>query len=137
MKQTSTYYHLVYHFIWGTKSKLPLITPAVEARLFPYLGYKCKELGYTLHAVNGTPDHIHLLISLTPSIVIADVAKNLKGSSSHYINKETDLGEILYWQDGYGVITLGENEIPRVVRYIKNQKEHHSQGNLSDRLEKL
>ena len=137
MKRSNSYYQLVYHFIWGTKNKLPLITPTVEDRLFPYIGYKCKELGYFLHSINGTEDHIHLLLSLTPTILVADVAKNLKGSSSHYINKETDLGEILYWQDGYGVITLREGEIPKVVKYIKNQKEHHSDGNLLESLEML
>ena len=137
MKRNSSYYQLVYHFIWGTKNKLPLITPTVEDRLFPYIGYKCKELGYFLHVINGTEDHIHLLISLTPSILVADVAKNLKGSSSHYINKETDLGEILYWQDGYGVVTLREVEIPKVMRYIKNQKEHHLNGNILESLERL
>jgi REP element-mobilizing transposase RayT len=113
------------------------LTPTVEARLFPYVGYKCKELGYFLHAVNGTEDHIHLLLSLTPSILVEDVAKNLKGASSHYINKETNLDEVLYWQDGYGVVTLREAEIPRVVKYIKNQKEHHLSGDLSKFLERL
>jgi putative transposase len=130
MTQSSTYYRLVYHFTWGTKNNLPLITPTVEERLFPYIGYKCKELGYFLHAVNGTEDHVHLLISLTPSILVQDVAKNLKGASSHYINKETKLGEILYWQDGYGVVTIREAEIPKVVKYIKHQKEHHNTGEL-------
>ncbi len=69
-------------------------------------------------------------------MLVADVAKNIKGSSSHYINKETDLGEVLYWQDGYGVITIREAEIPKVLKYIRNQKEHHRSGTLSDVLEK-
>ncbi|MCC7352673.1 MAG: IS200/IS605 family transposase [Anaerolineae bacterium] len=137
MKRASAFHQLVYHFVWATKDRLPLVTPAVEARLCPYIGYKCKELGYTLHAVNGAQDHLHILVSLTPSMLVADVAKNLKGASSHYINKESGLGEILYWQDGYGVITLRESEIPKVVQYIQNQKRHHAQGNLSDILERF
>jgi putative transposase len=137
MKISRTYYQLVYHFIWGTKNRLPFITPSVEQRLFPYIGYKCKELGYFLHAVNGTEDHIHLLLSLTPSILVADVVKNLKGSSSHYINKETNLDEILYWQDGYGVVTLRKAEIPRVIKYILAQKDHHLSGEISEFFEKL
>jgi len=94
-------------------------------------------LGYFLYAVNGTEDHLHVLVSLTPSILVEDVAKNLKGASSHYINKESNLGEVLYWQDGYGVITVREAEIQRVVKYIKNQKEHHLGGDLSESLERL
>ena len=137
MKRSSAYYKLVYHFLWGTKNRLPLLTPIIEERIFPYIGYKCKELGYFLHAINGTEDHIHVLLSLTPTILVADVAKNLKGSSSHYINKETDLGEILYWQDGYGVVTVRESDISRVSKYIMQQKEHHRSGNLLGSLEKF
>ena len=130
MKRTSTYYKLVYHFIWGTKNGLPLITETIETRLFPYLGIKCKELGYLLFAVNGTENHIHLLLSLTPMILVAEVAKNLKGASSHYINNLSGLDEVLYWQDGYGVVTVRESEIPTIVRYIQNQKKHHKTGDL-------
>jgi len=137
MKQSGVYHHLVYHYIWGTKNELPLITTSIEARLYPYIGYKCKEYGYFLHAVNGTQDHVHLLVTLTPSILVENVAKKIKGSSSHYINKETDLGEILYWQAGYGVITIRENEIPKVVNYIKRQKEHHFSGDLMNTFENL
>ena len=137
MKRVSAFYQLVYHFTWGTKNRLPLITPTVEERLFPYFGYKCKELGYVLYVVNGIQDHVHVLVSLTPSILVADVAKNLKGASSHYINKESGLGETLYWQDGYGVMTLRKAEIPNVVKYIHNQKEHHQTGKLSEILERF
>ncbi|MFZ0534190.1 MAG: IS200/IS605 family transposase [Anaerolineales bacterium] len=136
MKRNSTFYQLVYHFTWGTKNHLPLLTLTVEDRLFPYIGYKCKELGYFLHAINGTEDHVHLLLSLTPSILVEDVAKNLKGASSHYINKESNLGEVLYWQNGYGVVTLRETEILKVVKYINHQKEHHLNGDLSEVLER-
>jgi putative transposase len=68
---------------------------------------------------------------------VEDVAKNLKGSSSHYINKGADLGEVLYWQSGYGVITIRESDIPKVVDYIKRQKEHHLQGALSKIIENI
>jgi REP element-mobilizing transposase RayT len=72
-----------------------------------------------------------------PSILVQDVAKNLKGSSAHYINNVSGLEEISYWQDGYGVITLRETEIPRVVRYIRNQKQHHKSGEVLEFLETL
>jgi putative transposase len=137
MKRAGAFFQLVYHFTWSTRDRLPLITPAVEDRLYAYIGYKCKELDYRLHAVNGTEDHVHVLVSLTPSQLVADVAKNLKGASSHYINKESGLDVSLYWQDGYGVVSLRETEIPKVVMYIKNQKEHHRDKKLSDLLERI
>jgi len=137
MKRFSAYYRLVYHFVWATVERRPLLTPAVEARLFPYIGAKCQELGYTLHAINGAANHLHLLLSLTPTIVVAEVAHNLKGASAHYINKESGLNETLYWQDGYAVLTVRQAEIPKVTKYIERQKEHHQTGKLSAILEKI
>jgi putative transposase len=137
MKRLSAFYQLVYHFVWTTKNRLPLLTPTVEARLLPYVGSKCHELGYTLHVVNGAENHLHLLLSLTPTTLVAEVAHNLKSASAHYINKESGLNETLYWQDGYAVLTLRQAEIPKVTKYIERQKEHHQTGELSAVLERL
>lgn len=70
-------------------------------------------------------------------MLVADVAKNIKGASSHFINKLTGLSETLYWQDGYGVVTLRQTEIPKVTRYIQRQKEHHQTNTLSEVLERI
>jgi putative transposase len=135
MKRLSAFYQLVYHFVWTTKERLPWLTPTVEAWLLPYISGKCDELGYTLYAVNGAENHLHLLLSLTPTMVVAEVAHNLKGASAHYINKESGLNESLYGQDGYAVLTLRQAEIPQVTKYIERQKEHHRTGKLSGILE--
>lgn len=137
MKRQGVFHQLVFHFNWATKNRLPMITPTVEARLIPYIAAKCQELGYELHAVNGALDHLHMLVSLTPSILIADVAKMLKGASSHYINNEIGLNETLYWQDGYGVVSVRKSEIPVIADYIQRQKEHHKLGTLIEALEKV
>ncbi len=135
MKRANAFYQLVYHFVWATKGRLPLLTPTVEARLLPYIAGKCRELGYILHAINGAENHLHLLLSLAPTMVVAEVAHNLKGASAHYINKESGLNESLYWQDGYAVLSLRQAEIPKVAKYIERQKEHHQTGKLSTILE--
>ena len=135
MKRIGTYYKLFYHFVWATRERLPLITSSIEPLLYSYLQAKCNALGYKIHALNGTDDHVHALIELTPTILVADVAKNLKGSSSHFINHDSGMPDTLYWQDGYGVLTLREGELPAVKTYISNQKEHHRAGKLSDILE--
>ncbi|MBI1801054.1 MAG: IS200/IS605 family transposase [Chloroflexi bacterium] len=137
MPKHGIFYQLAFHFIWGTKDRLPLITPEVEARLYPYLGAKCKQLDYHLYALNGIADHIHILLGLHPTTLLADVVKNIKGASSHYINKQSGLNATLYWQDGYGLLSLRQAEVPRVAAYIKRQKEHHLRGTISTLLERI
>lgn len=88
-----------------------------------------------MHAVGGVQGHIHLLLSLRPADRVADVARCLKGASSHYINHESGLDAMLYWQDGYGVITLRQAEILKIVQYILNQQRHHDEQRLSEVLE--
>ena len=137
MKRSGAYFKLFYHFIWSTRSRLPLITPALEPVLYNHLQDKCRENGYRLIALSGTDNHIHLLIELKPTMCVADVAKILKGASSHYINKESGLPDTLYWQDGYGVLSLREGDVASVTNYINNQREHHAAGKLSDVLERV
>jgi putative transposase len=136
MKRPGVFHQLVFHFNWATRNREPMLTPNVEARLIPYIAGKCGELGYELHAANGALDHLHVLVSLTPSVLIADVAKNLKGASSHYINNVSGLKETLYWQDGYGVVSVRKSEMPGITRYIEKQKERHKLGTLVEELEK-
>lgn len=131
-----TYHQLIFHYVWGTKGRAPLIIPAIERQLLPYLRTKCQELGYTLHAVGCVEDHLHLLVRLSPTMLIADVPKRLKGASSHYINHLPGISDLLYWQDGYGVVSLRKREIPVVARYVNRQKEHHYVGTLIAELER-
>jgi len=77
MKRSGTYYKLFYHFIWATRDRLHLITPALEPIVFSHLRAKCIENSYKLHAINRIADHVHLLIELKPTQLVADVAKNL------------------------------------------------------------
>jgi len=119
------YHELVYHFVWATRDRLPLITSGVEAQLLPFIEGKCRELGYWLHAANCVEDHVHLLVTLKPSDSVSEVARKLKGSSSHFINKKMALGDVLYWQRGYGVLSLRKKDIPTVAEYVRRQKQHH------------
>ncbi len=105
--------------------------------MLAYLSLKCAELDYRLYAANGVLDHLHVLVELTPAMLAPDGAKNLKGSTSHYINHESGLSDVLYWQDGYGVVSMRAAEIVKATHYIQNQKEHHRLGTLSAILERI
>lgn len=75
--------------------------------------------------VNGMPDHIHVLASFRPSMSPAEFVQQLKGSSSHFITHQLDQG--FEWQEDYAVLSVSEKDVPRVIEYIKNQKQHHAQ----------
>jgi putative transposase len=125
-----------YHIVWATKGREPLISPTVEYILFDAVRQKSEALGSTILAMNSVTDHVHVAVSMPPTLNIADWMKHVKGASSHNIN-ESQLHDLarFRWQGGYGVITVGPQGLKLVQDYITRQKEHHAQGTIYQSLE--
>ena len=60
----------------------------------------------------------------------------LKGSSSYCINHEVQ-PKGLEWQRGYGIVTFGTKDLQWVIDYVNNQKDHHRNGTVRERLERI
>jgi putative transposase len=121
-------WRLYYHLIWGTKNRESLINNQREARLYPYIVSKADSLNCMIHAIDGTANHIHIIVSIPPKLSIAEFVKRIKGSSSHYLNQNfTDLPQFA-WQEGYGVFSLGAKQLDTAIAYVQNQKIHHQEG---------
>jgi putative transposase len=122
-------WRLYYHFVWTTKEREPLIDEAKESALHHYIIGKANALKCIVHAVNGTVDHIHVVASIPPTLSISEFVKNIKGSSTHYVNHNLpDAPESFGWQAGYGVFSLGRKQLDHAIEYVQNQKIHHAQG---------
>jgi REP element-mobilizing transposase RayT len=107
-----------------------------ERHLFPHLEKKAHEFQTIIYALNGVEDHIHLVVSIPPRYAVAEVVKNLKGASSHFLN-HCGLPIEFSWQRGYGVFSLGEHQRPAAEAYVRAQKEHHRQGTTNRWLERI
>lgn len=131
-------WRLYYHIVWGTKNRLPLITEDIESRLHEYMAVKSEELKTIIHAINGTHNHVHLIVSIPPVLSISDFVKKIKGSSSHFVNHQlNNYNQIFGWQAGYGVFSFGSKQLNDAVNYVKRQKEHHSAGTIIHSLENI
>jgi REP element-mobilizing transposase RayT len=113
------------HAIWSTKNRFPLIELTVEQRIYSFISEQFREQSCPVRVINGMPDHIHCLFLLTPQKSIADVIKQIKGSSSHFINQNNLITEKFAWQTGYAAYSVSESVVDKVFHYIKNQKQHH------------
>jgi putative transposase len=129
------YWKLFYHAVWSTKNRLPLIDPTWESDLYGYIWGKATALECVPHAINGMPDHIHVAISIPPRLSVAIIIAQLKGSSSHRVNEIFVSYNSFAWQAEYGVFSVSENVLPRIVEYVKNQKKHHLENRLLEPLE--
>ncbi len=122
-----TYTHLLYHVVFSTKDRAPLMTVAVRDHLYPYIGAIVRNLGGTLIEVGGVADHIHLLIHLKPSIALSNAIRTIKANSSKMVNEEELTNGTFRWQVGYGAFTVSTSGIDQVRRYIRRQPQHHQQ----------
>ena len=129
-----SYWRLFYHAVWSTKDRQPWIDPAWEKDLFGYLWGKATVLECIPHAINGMPDHLHVVISIPPRLSVATTIGQLKGASSHHINKQYLAGKF-EWQAEYSIFSISESTQENVVHYINNQKQHHADRSLIDQLE--
>ena len=120
------------HAIWATKERAPLVKPSVESNIYEYMRSQFIELGCPVRIINGMPDHVHCLFQLSREKSIADVIKQVKGSSSHYVNEQNLIVEKFAWQTGYAAYSVCESQLEKVFQYIKNQKAHHSKKSFND-----
>lgn len=114
------------HAIWSTKERMPLIHPTVESKIHPFIAEQLREQGCPVRIINGMPVHIHCLFLLSPLKSIAEVIKQIKGSSSHFVNQNNLIVEKFAWQTGYAAYSVSESMVDKVYQYIKNQKKHHT-----------
>ena len=113
------------HGVWTAKYRQPLIAHSIENKVYNFLSHQLQELGCKVKIINGMPDHIHCLFLLNSQKSIAEVMKQVKGSSTHFINENNLIDDKFAWQTGYAAFSVSESIIDRVYNYIKNQKQHH------------
>jgi putative transposase len=125
-KQCHIHFNKIWiHAIWATKERAPLIKKDAEHRIYQSISAQLREMGCPVRIINGMPDHIHCLFLVNPQKSIAEVIKQIKGSSSHFVNHNNLITEKFSWQTGYAAYSVSESVMEKVFHYIKNQKSHH------------
>jgi putative transposase len=121
----NTYTQIHIHFVFAVKFRLGLIDKEWKEQLNKYITEIIQSNKHKLLAINGMPDHIHILIGMRPTQSISDLMKEVKQSSSLWINENKFTKKHFEWQEGYGAFSYSKSQIDGVVKYINNQEEHH------------
>ena len=88
---------------------------------------------HKLIAINGMPDHVHILIGMRPTQSLSELMQQLKQSSSKWINEKRLTGSQFAWQEGYGAFSYGKSQLPALIHYIANQEQHHQTRTFLDK----
>jgi REP element-mobilizing transposase RayT len=121
----NTYTSLHYHIIFSTKNRQPWLTPDIEQRIWAFIGGIARAHYMTALQVGGAEDHVHALVTAPATTAPSQIAQYLKGDSSKWIHEEFGSLRSFGWQDGYGGFTVSKSNLPDVVKYIQNQRQHH------------
>jgi putative transposase len=121
----SSYRQLLYHLVFRTKEDKKVLTKDNSPELYAYIGGIIRNKNSHLYQINGIENHLHILTDLHPSIALADFMREIKGSSSFWINNIKQFPLFDGWAEGYGSFTCSYLDVARLIDYIINQKEHH------------
>jgi putative transposase len=120
-----SYSQLYVHLIFPVKDKTSMIPSQYKNELYKYITGIITNKGQKLIAINGMPDHVHILIGFKPTIAISDMVRDIKANSAKFVNEQKWLNDKFQWQHGFGAFTCGYSQLNSVCNYIRNQEEHH------------
>ncbi len=120
----STHTCLLYHLVFATKNREPLLSQDWRDRLHEYLGGIVRGLGGVPQGVGGVADHVHLLVGLKATHCLSDFMRDLKKDSSKWV-ADTAHEPGFHWQEGYAAFTVSASAKQAVRDYIARQEEHH------------
>jgi REP element-mobilizing transposase RayT len=124
MANTFTQIHI--HAVFAVQNRSSLISKTWEERLYQYIAGIIQSNNHKLLAINGMPDHVHVLFGMRPTQSLSDLMQDIKGDSSRWINENKFVVGKFSWQEGYGGFSYSKSQIPAVASYIEKQKDHHT-----------
>ena len=119
------YWQLYYHLVWATKNRAALITDDVEEPVHHLLRQKMIDLEAIVFALNGMPDHIHVVAAIPPKISVAHFVGQIKAVTATKFNRAFAGAVPLVWQREYGAFSFDGKRLPNYIGYVEHQKEHH------------
>jgi putative transposase len=125
MPVANTFTSLHYHLIFSTKNRHPWIAADLEQRIWQYLGGIARDNQMKALQVGGIEDHVHIVLGAPPTMALSKILQLLKGGSSKWIHENFPALAAFEWQDGYGAFSVSKSQVPEVVEYVANQREHH------------
>ena len=120
-----TFTQIYIHLVFAVKNREAVIKSEFQEEVYKYMSGTINSMGHKALAINGMPDHIHIFLGLHPAMAISELVKELKRSSTNFINNKNWLPGKFQWQTGFGGYSYSRSQIDFVINYIKNQKEHH------------
>lgn len=121
----NTFSQIYVHTVFAVKGRGDFISKKWQDELFKYICGIVNNNQQKVFAINGMPNHIHVLLSIKPNCLLSDLMKDIKASSSKWINVNKFVIGKFQWQEGFGAFSVSQSQLNKVIAYINNQEVHH------------
>lgn len=132
-----TYSQIYIQIVFAVKYRQSLIHASWEEELYKYITGIVTNKGQKMLAINGMPDHIHIFIGMKPSCCLSDLVREIKKASNEFIEEKKFTKHKFQWQGGFGAFSYSHSSLDNVIRYIKNQKQHHRKKTFKEEYEEF
>ena len=122
----NTYTQIYIQVVFAVSGRECLITSGFKEELYKYITGMVRNKKQKLIAINGMPDHLHMLIGMKPDMALSELVGKVKASSSKFINDHRLMRGRFSWQEGFGAFSYSHSQLGSVARYIENQEAHHA-----------
>ena len=120
LHMANTFSQIYIQTVFAVENRQSLITPDFKEDLHKYITGIVRNHGQKLIAINGIPDHLHILIGL--KMALAELVREIKADSTNFINEQKFVRGRFNWQEGYGAFSYAHSQLDRIIRYIQNQE---------------
>jgi putative transposase len=133
----SSFHQLMYHIVFATKYREKVLQKSFREQVYEYLGGTLRQSDGHLIEVGGVKDHVHLLANISPTVAVSVALRELKASSSKWINEQRFIAGAFRWQKGYAAFSVSASQCENVRAYIQNQEVHHRRMTFQEEYERL
>lgn len=125
-KHTKTTVSLInYHFVFCPRYRRKIFNiDGVEDRFKELVRNKCNEEKIEILAMECHIDHVHLFVSVYPTMNIPDIMKIIKGVTAHSLREEFKELQMMpsLWTRSYFVSTADNVSSETIKWYVDTQK---------------
>jgi REP element-mobilizing transposase RayT len=128
----NNYTQIYIQTVFAVEGRQSLISKSHKDEIYKYMTTVIQSRKQKVMVINGMPDHVHILIGLSPDIALSHLVKDVKVASSNLINDKRWVRGHFNWQRGFGAFSYSRSQVPTVARYIENQEQHHAKRPFRD-----
>lgn len=121
---------LYYHLVWATWDRVSVIKAELSVHVYRAVTDECKALGVEVLGIGGIENNVHLVVRTPPTVSISALIKQIKGATTYFITHNIHPEQGFKWQGSYGAFTVSKRNLPDVLAYVQNQRQHHEDNHL-------